>query len=130
MPSCKKCGQPIVWNHEDHEATGKWRPFDEETDEPHDCPSNYWGQGTGGGKSGIDAVDAISISASIIKLEDKMDELNKTMLKILVELQSVKIRLEGQMPLFSATESSVTATVVDNPQTAAETVALSEGDGN
>jgi hypothetical protein len=128
MPNCKKCGQTIVWNHQDHEETGKWRPFDEETDEPHNCPNNDWGQGSGGssGGGGIDAVTAISIEASLVKLEDKMDNLSKNMLKIISEIQTLQMRIEGQMPLFST--NKVEAVEVDKPINASEIVALSEAD--
>lgn len=106
MRNCKKCGSPIVWNYQDHEETGKWRPFDVETDEPHDCPESSWKSGSGG-SGGIDAVDAISIGATMVRLEDKIGELNKSMLKILSEIQTVTMRIEGQMPLFPNTKDIV-----------------------
>ena len=36
MTECKKCHIEIFWNKEDHERTGKWRPFDDQGN-PHNC---------------------------------------------------------------------------------------------
>jgi hypothetical protein len=116
MPACKKCGEPIVWNHQDHEETGKWRPFDEETDQPHDCPNNDWEQGSGGSRGG---------DGSNTRLENKMEEVRKTMLQILSAIQTLQIRVEGLMPLFP---TSTTAVEVEKPIHESETVALSEAD--
>jgi hypothetical protein len=68
----------------------------------------------------------MAISGSITKLEDKMDELNKNMLKIILAVQTVQQRIEGQMPLFP--NPNPTATVVDKPINESEVVALSEAD--
>lgn len=136
MPSCKKCGEPIVWNRDHYAETGKWVPFDEETDEPHNCLARdyYTGErGSSGGEGrGMDRVDSMAMSNAINNLEDRMDEVNKTMLKILSAVQTLQIRVEGQMPLFPTTASTdtITASQVDKPINESETVALSEADND
>jgi hypothetical protein len=63
------------------------------------------------------------------RLEDKMDEVNKNMLKLILTIQTVKSRIEGQMPLFPTTATTKTeAKVVDKPIIEREIVALSEAD--
>jgi hypothetical protein len=122
LKRCKKCGVSIVWNPEHHAETGKWVPFDEETDEPHDCPESDWrsGSGTGsitgsGGRiGGIDAIDAKSMSNAITNLEDKVEAMNKSLLKLILAVQTVQSRIEGQMPLFPETRN-ITAKYVSEP---------------
>jgi hypothetical protein len=111
MTACKRCGASIYWDPERKSESGKWVPIDEETDEPHDCPENEWNSGRGG--KGIDGVDAMAMSNAITNLENKMDSLNKNMLKLLAAIQAVQIRIEGQMPLFPTAE--ITAKEVSEP---------------
>ena len=131
MPRCKKCGAPIIWNRDHYEETGKWVPHDEATEELHVCPESNWnsGSGYGGSRGGIDSVDAISIDATMTRLEDKMDGLSKTMLKIIIEIQTVKMRIEGQMPLFP-TNKNIAATVTNKPINESEIVTLSESESD
>lgn len=116
MPPCNKCGKPIIWNRDHYEEVGKWVPFDEETDEPHDCPENNWDSGSGSGGRGreIDGVDTIAMNNAITNLEDKMDILNKNMLKLVSAIQTVQIRIEGQMPLFPNAEPIITKQVSES----------------
>jgi hypothetical protein len=114
MPRCKKCGSPIVWNHDHYEETGKWVPFDEDTDEPHNCPEFDWKSGSGGNWGGIDGVDAMAMSNAISNLENKMDEVNKNMMKLILAIQIVQSRIEGQMPLFPPTHD-ITAKPITEP---------------
>jgi hypothetical protein len=48
-------------------------------------------------------------------------------LKILSELKTVQMRIEGQMPLFP-TNNNITATVVDKPINESEVVTFSESE--
>jgi hypothetical protein len=122
LPRCKKCGAPIEWNREHRANTGKWVPFEEETDEPHDCPESDWrlGSGTGSitgsrrGIGGIDAIDAMSMSNAITNLEDKVEAMNKSLLKLILTVQTLQSRIEGQMPLFPETRN-ITANHVSEP---------------
>jgi hypothetical protein len=116
MPHCKRCGAGIYWDPARKTESGKWVPIDEETDEPHDCPESDWnsGRGSSGSRSGIDAVDAMSIQNAINNMEDKISELNKNMLKLILEIKTVQSRIEGQMPLFPTT-ANITAKEVSEP---------------
>ncbi len=114
MPSCNRCGVPIYWDPGRRTESGKWVPIDEETDEPHNCPQSDWKSGSGGGRGGIDSVDAMTIQNSINNMEDKITEMNKTMLKLLLAIQTVQSRIEGQMPLFPNT-SNIMAKEVSGP---------------
>jgi len=84
--------------------------LDQETDEPHNCPESDWNSGKGG--KGIDALDAMG--NAITNLEDKMDELDKKMLKVILAVQTVQQRIEGQMPLFPSA-SDITTKEVSEP---------------
>ena len=116
MPLCKRCGVGIYWDPARKTESGKWVPIDEETDEPHDCPESDWksgGSGNGSGR-GIDGVDAMAIQDSIIKMEDKIAGVNKNVLKLILVIQTVQNRIEGQMPLFLNT-SEINAKEVSEP---------------
>lgn len=113
MPPCRRCKRAIYWDPERKTESGKWVPIDEETDEPHDCPESDWNSGSGGRGNGIDAVDAMAMSNAITNLEDKMDQLNKNMLKLILAVQTVQQRIEGQMPLFPTTAATIITTTTE-----------------
>jgi hypothetical protein len=102
MPACKWCGQPIrfdsAWKSE---KSDKYIPLEEDEDTPHNCPNNPYNAGGGSGSGSVrsDPVDLMGMSYTIQKMDEKMDSQNKVMLKLLLAVQTLQTRVEGQMPL-------------------------------
>lgn len=97
MAACKYCGIPIHFNPAFKSESGKFIPLQDEN-EPHNCPNNpYNAGGSGPGKS--DPVDFLDMGYTIQKMDEKIDSLNKNMLKLILAVQTVQKRVEGQMPL-------------------------------
>ena len=94
MPECKRCGAPMYWDSSRRTENGKWIPIDRETGEPHDCPESDYNSG-GSGNRGMAAVDVMEIT----DLKNDVAKINKNVLKLIVEVQTLQKRIEGQMPL-------------------------------
>jgi hypothetical protein len=94
MPICKHCGIPIHWDPGRKSDTGKYIPIENETDHPHDCPKS--GYNSGGSRNRGTATEDVTAMGN---LENEVAKINKNVLKLIVEVQTLQKRIEGQMPL-------------------------------
>jgi hypothetical protein len=100
MPACKYCGKRIYFDSAFKSESGKFIPIDDETDEPHNCPNNPYnaGGGSGSGRS-ADTIDLLGIGYAIEKVEEHIAKINKNLLQLVLEVQKIGMKLEGQKTL-------------------------------
>jgi hypothetical protein len=99
MPECYRCGQPIRFDPEERSGSGKMVPQEPEpAGGPHQCPNSEYGKS--GGSSGTSTLFNLgNIEEKIESLTRKMEEVQKLMLKLILAVQTVQMRVEGQTGL-------------------------------
>ncbi len=69
----------------------------EEDGTPHQCPKSDYGKGGSGGFTSTDSI--AELDTKLEKVLAKMDEFGKTRLKLILAVQTVQMRIEGQTTL-------------------------------
>lgn len=102
MPKCWTCDEIIHFDPDRRSVSGKQIPLGED-DEPHQCPNKPpYVAGESRSNKGVDSINMMGIGYSIEKMEKSISKMEDNLLKLVLAVQSIQMRLEGQKTLDGA----------------------------